>query len=111
MPNVNIPASVRFALYILSAVGSVVATYLISVGRIGEAELAAWSGLVSIVTGIAASNTNLSGGVPVVVHDAVAEVADKDAVAELEAGQSDLVTALIVVILVVVLISLLGGLR
>ena len=61
MPTVvNIPAKVRFTLYLLSALGSVVVAYLVAKGHFGEAETAAWAGLVAIVNGLAAARTDLS---------------------------------------------------
>lgn len=68
MPSVNIPASVRFGLYLLSAFGSVFVAYAFAKGYIGDAETACWAGLVAVVNGIAAANTNLTGSVPVLVH-------------------------------------------
>lgn len=56
MPPVNIPPSVRFALYLISAVGSVVVSYLLAESYIGENETALWAGLVAIINAVAASH-------------------------------------------------------
>ena len=73
MPTVNIPPKARFALYLISALGSVVVAYLAGQGIIGESETAAWAGVVAIVNGLAAANTNISGELVVKVRDAVVE--------------------------------------
>lgn len=59
MPTINIPPAVRFGLYILAAVGSVIAAYLFAKGYVGDAELALWAGLVGIINGLAAAKTDL----------------------------------------------------
>lgn len=57
---INIPPAVRFALYLLSALGSVVAAYLFAKGYVGDAELALWAGVVAIINGLAAAKTDLN---------------------------------------------------
>lgn len=59
MPTVNIPPLVRFWLYLISALGSVVAAYLFAKGYVGDAELALWAGIVAIINGLAAAKTSL----------------------------------------------------
>lgn len=59
MPVVNIPPAVRFTLYLVSALGSVVAAYLFAKGLVGDAELALWAGVVAIINGLAAAKTDL----------------------------------------------------
>ena len=61
MPIVNIPAGVRFGLYVFASIGSVVAAYLFAKGYVGDAELALWAGIVAIINGLAAAKTNLNG--------------------------------------------------
>lgn len=61
MPTINISPRIRFALYLLSALGSVVAAYLFAKGYVGDAELALWAGVVAIINGLAAAKTDLSG--------------------------------------------------
>lgn len=58
MPTINLNPTVRFVLYLVSAVGSAVAAYLFAKGLVGDAELGLWAALVAIVNGIAAANTN-----------------------------------------------------
>lgn len=59
MPTINIPPAVRFALYIIASVGSVVAAYLFAKGLVGDPELALWAGIVAIINGLAAAKTDL----------------------------------------------------
>lgn len=56
MGDYNPPAKVRAALYLLSAVGSVVVSYLSVKHYIGDAEVALWSGLVGVIGSMAALN-------------------------------------------------------
>lgn len=56
--NLNPSPRVRFALYLAAALGSVVVGYLAARGLIGEAETAAWAGIVAILNGLAAANTS-----------------------------------------------------
>lgn len=58
MPTISLNPTVRFALYILAALGSAVAAYLFAKGVVGDAELGLWAAIVAIVNGIAAANTN-----------------------------------------------------
>lgn len=133
MPTINIPPKVRFALYLLSALGSVVVAYLAGRGIIGEAETAAWAGVVAIVNGLAAANTNISGDPVVKVRDAVVEgevdasgtqypilgkalYSDADPTVEKpggmrardENGRADVLYILACVVLVIVLLALVG---
>lgn len=55
----NPPAKVRAILYVATAVGSVVVAYLKVKGYIGDAEIALWGGLVTVVNSMAALNTNV----------------------------------------------------
>lgn len=97
MPTVNISPKVRFALYLLSAIGSAVAAYLFAKGYVGDAELGLWAAVVAIVNTLSAANTNISGEPVVKVHDAVVE-GDLD-----ERGESVLVVALVVVVIILLL--------
>ena len=58
MPTISLNPTVRFALYILAALGSAVAAYLFAKGVVGDAELGLWAAIVAIINGIAAANTN-----------------------------------------------------
>lgn len=91
MPTVNIPPAVRFGLYLLSAFGSVFVAYAFARGYIGDPETACWAGLVAVVNGIAAANTNLAP--------------------EDERGGIAVGTAIVIGFLAVILLALLGGFR
>lgn len=106
MPSVNIPASVRFGLYLLSAFGSVFVAYAFAKGFIGDEETACWAGLVAVVNGIAAANTNLTGSVPVLVHGEGSVER-----AELEDGHTDALGLALIVLIIVVVLVLLGIVR
>lgn len=54
--KINIPANIRAALYILTAVGTPVMVYLLSKGIIGDLEMALWSAEVLVVSSMAAFN-------------------------------------------------------
>lgn len=54
----NPPAKVRVALYVLSALGSVVVSYLSVKHFIGDAEVALWGGLVAVVNTMAGLNVS-----------------------------------------------------
>lgn len=58
MPNINPSPNVRFALYILGAVGTAVVGYLAATGRIGEAEVGLWAALAVLLNGLSAANVN-----------------------------------------------------
>jgi hypothetical protein len=105
MPTVNISAKVRFALYLISAIGSAAAAYLFAKGYVGDAELGLWAAVVAIVNTLSAANTNLSGEPVVKVHDAVVEGDLGD-----ERGESVLVVALVVVV-IILLLAALGAFR
>lgn len=106
MPTVNIPSKVRFALYLVSAIGSAVAAYLFAKGYVGDAELGLWAAVVAIVNTLSAANTNISGEPVVKVHDAVVE----GDLTEDERGESVLVVALVVVV-IILLLAALGAFR
>lgn len=55
----NPPNKIRAALYIISAVGSVVVTYLSVKHYIGDAEVALWAGLVGVINTMAALNVTV----------------------------------------------------
>lgn len=52
--KINIPASVRIALYVLTLLGAPVVVYLRARGIIGDLELALWGAEVSAVSALAA---------------------------------------------------------
>lgn len=113
MPTVNIPPAVRFALYLLSALGSVIAAYLFAKGLVGDAELALWAGVVAIINGLAAAKTDLHESK---VYELEAQVEHTGHVEGTvsppnERGAADVVTVLVVVLLVLVLLALLGLIR
>lgn len=54
--NFNLPSQVRLALYILTAVGTIVVGYLFDSERIGQNEVVAWGSLVTLVNTMAAFN-------------------------------------------------------
>jgi hypothetical protein len=94
MPSINIPPTVRFSLYLLSALGSVGMAYLFAKGYAGEAETGAWAGIVAIINGIAAANTNIT-----------------DKVLVEEDGHTDALGLALIALTVVVILVLLGILR
>jgi hypothetical protein len=63
MPTINIPAKVRFALYVLAALASLGVAYAVNKSWAGEAEVQLVQGLVALVAILSAANTNTSGGV------------------------------------------------
>lgn len=56
--KLNLPASVRATLYVLTAVGTPVLAYLFAKGYIGELEVTLWAAEVSVVNTLAALNVN-----------------------------------------------------
>jgi len=56
----NLPTKLRFAIYLFFGVGSILVTYLSTVGVIGTAEVTAWVALSTFGSGLAALNTNVS---------------------------------------------------
>lgn len=61
MPTINIPAKVRFLIYLLTAIGTPVVGYLKVKGYIGDPELALWAAEVTVSNTLAAAKTDLSG--------------------------------------------------
>lgn len=55
--RINLPSKIRAALYVLTAVGTPIAAYLLAKGIIGELEISLWGGLVTVVNSMAALNT------------------------------------------------------
>ena len=58
--TLNLPYQVRAALYVLTAIGTPIVTYLLAKGTIGELEMNLWSGLVTAVSALAALNVTSS---------------------------------------------------
>lgn len=58
--RINIPARVRFALYIITAVGTPIVAYLLTKGYIGDAEVTLWFAEVTVVSALAAFKTPIS---------------------------------------------------
>lgn len=54
-------ATLRLVIYVVTGLGTLVAGYLFTKGYIGEPEVALWSGVVALVTGLAAVNTTTGG--------------------------------------------------
>lgn len=52
----TIQPKVRFAIYILSGIGSLVMAYLYTKGVISDPEMVLWSGLSALVNGLSAYN-------------------------------------------------------
>lgn len=57
MPTLNIPPAVRFALYLIGSVGSLVMIYAIQKGWAGDPESQLWTGFAGLLTLLAASKT------------------------------------------------------
>lgn len=57
-PTITVSPTVRQALYALTAVGSLVVTYLGAKNFIGAAELAMWTGWTTLVMSLAVSKTD-----------------------------------------------------
>ena len=55
--QLNLPARLRFALYVIALVGTPIVAYLFIKGIIGEAETGLWAALVTVTNGLAAINT------------------------------------------------------
>ena len=53
-------ARVRLTIYIVSSLGSVAMGYLVAKGWAGDAETSLWAGIVAVVNGLAALNTDTS---------------------------------------------------
>lgn len=56
--KLNLPPKVRAGLYVVTAVGTPAVAYALVKGWIGEAEVAFWSAEVTVVSILAAFNTN-----------------------------------------------------
>lgn len=56
MESINPSSRVRKALYIITAVGSPIVAYVALKGYVGEAEVALWTALVSVVSALAGFN-------------------------------------------------------
>jgi hypothetical protein len=54
----NLPPKVRFGIYVVFGVGSLVVTYLVNKGRIGVDEVQLFTGLSAFAYGLAAINVN-----------------------------------------------------
>lgn len=66
MPEINIPAKVRFVLYLLAALGGLFVQYAIDKTWFGDAEFRLWSGVASLLMLLAAAKTNLASVVTTV---------------------------------------------
>lgn len=54
--SINLPSKVRAALYIFTAIGSLVVTYLAATSVISAPEVALWTGFTVFVSGLARIN-------------------------------------------------------
>ena len=54
--NINLPSKVRAALYVFTALGSIVVTYLAAAQIIGPNEVAAWTAFTALIAGLARIN-------------------------------------------------------
>lgn len=61
--NINLPSKVRQALYVFTAVGTPVVGYLLVKDIIGDAEVALWGAEVTVISVMAAFNTDTSSEV------------------------------------------------
>lgn len=59
--TVTMPAWLRRALYVLTAIGTPVTAYLSAKGYIGDLEVTLWSGEVAVVSALAAFNASDTG--------------------------------------------------
>lgn len=59
--TITLPASLRRALYILTAIGTPVIAYLSAKGYIGDLEVTLWSGEVAVAGALAAFNASDTG--------------------------------------------------
>lgn len=61
MPTVNIPAKIRFWLYLLGSLASLGVAYAVNKAWAGDAEVQLVSGVVALINLLAAAKTDLSG--------------------------------------------------
>ena len=61
MPTVNIPAKVRFGLYLLAAAATPLIVYLFDTGAIGKEEVTLFGAYVALVNLLAATKTDTTG--------------------------------------------------
>lgn len=59
--TLNLPSRVRAALYVITALGTPLMAYLLARGVISELEVALWSAEVTVVSALAAFNTDIRG--------------------------------------------------
>jgi hypothetical protein len=60
--TLNVPYKIRAALYVFTAVGTPVVTYLLARQIIGDLEMALWGAEVTVVAALAAFNTTPTKG-------------------------------------------------
>lgn len=58
--TVNFSPLARLILYLVSAIGTLVAAYLFNKGFIGKEEVVLWGGFVAIISGLAAFNVPIN---------------------------------------------------
>jgi len=54
--NINLPSKVRAILYVFTALGSIVMTYLAATQIVGSNEVAAWTAFTAFIAGLARIN-------------------------------------------------------
>lgn len=80
MPTINIPAKVRFALYLAGVLGAVFVQYAMDRSWFGDAEMRLWTGLSAVLFMLAAAKTN-TGGIDPQVERIVELFAKRDRMA------------------------------
>lgn len=60
--TLNVPYKIRAGLYVFTAVGTPIVTYLLARQIIGDLEMALWGAEVTVVTALAALNTTPTQG-------------------------------------------------
>lgn len=92
MPEINIPAKVRFVLYLLAVLGGLFVQYAIDKSWFGDAEFRLWSGIATLLMLLAATKTNLAKALTAVRGTVVSETGESGTLsATLEATTSDVV--------------------
>jgi hypothetical protein len=59
MPTVNIPAKVRFALYLIGALATPLVAYLFESKVIGKEEVTLFGAYIALIAGLAATKTSV----------------------------------------------------
>lgn len=105
MPTINIPPAVRFALYIIGAIGLLTVSYAVDKKWAGDAEVRYVTGLCALLQLLAATKTNLRDE-PKVIDKGVVDVATPE---DGEGGYASLPVLLLIAVAVVVFVFALRG--